>query len=124
MGNWHDFKRGSPPVDKLIKFLKTKNISYGYTGFWNAYQLTFVSKEKIIFSPSSGPDVYPKYTEKVRAASPEQIAVIFERGDNKKERFENRLKENLVSYQKQALGNKIVYYSLSKKVDPSSFPLP
>ncbi len=117
LGNIKDMQNAPPQPQLLAGFLTSNNISYAYTDFWTAYQLTFVSKEKIVSYAISGPNVYPPYAEQVRKADFRKIAVIFDKGNNFKE-FEKRILEESIKYKKKRLARKTIFYSFSRNVEP------
>ncbi len=124
VGNLVDVRISPPRADLLAKFLESRNIEYAYAGFWTAYQLTFVAKEKVICSPSSGPDVYPAYTEAVNAASPDSLGFVFPAGEPRWQLFESKLDELGITYLKDEVARNVVYHSLSGEIDPKILPLP
>jgi len=116
-------------INNLISFLDNKNIKYVYSDLINPLLLIFASNEKIIGAHESFSDIdpdfrYPQYNEMVNNAS--NYAFIFynnftnSRISNKK-LFELYLPAFDISYQKQILDNKIIYYSLSEEVRPEDY---
>ncbi|MDI6892705.1 MAG: glycosyltransferase family 39 protein [Actinomycetota bacterium] len=123
-GNLADSRISPPRADLLAKFLESRDIEYAYAGFWTAYQLTFVAKEKVICSPSSGPDVYPAYTEAVKAAPLDSSGFIFPAGESRWQLFESELDELDVTYLRDEVVGNVIYHSFSEEIDPKNLPLP
>jgi flagellar biosynthesis protein FliQ len=63
-----------PDWSAVIDSIESTRLSYGYSDFWNAYPITFVSAEQIIISPTIATpagertDRYPLFTASVDAA--------------------------------------------------------
>jgi len=66
-----------PNYVALIEILKSREMRFGYSDYWNAYPITFLSGEQIVVAPGLGPgigglngglDRYPKYTAMVDEA--------------------------------------------------------
>lgn len=123
LGNIKDTRIVPPQPELIANFLSSKNISYVYTNFWTAYQLTFASKEKVVSYAISGPNVFPPYIEKVREADFRETAVIFNK-DESFEQFERKLVRGSVEFRKENLAGKAIFYSFSKKIELSLIPSP
>ena len=117
LGNVRDTRIPPPRPELVASFLNSSGVSYVYASFWTAYQLTFVSKERIVAYAVSGPNVYPPYVERVREAGSRQKAVIFNEGTSFG-RFERKLLEESVTFRKAKLAGKTIFYSFSKDVEP------
>ncbi|MDD5217185.1 MAG: hypothetical protein PHS88_03685 [Candidatus Omnitrophica bacterium] len=57
----------SSNMNPLLEFLSVKNIHVGYAGFWQAYAIDFLAREKFIFVPFEDYDRYPEFLKKVKA---------------------------------------------------------
>jgi hypothetical protein len=92
------------PWKEIIKELDSQKITYGYSDFWHAYPITFLSGERIITSVrlnelDAGADRTPAYTEEVDTNSPvfvllplqlensEKIQEIIERDNIRQQEF-------------------------------------
>jgi hypothetical protein len=56
------------PYDALVNYLRGEHLKYGYTGYYTAYPVVFLSNEDIILSPRAGPiflDRYEPYSRQV-----------------------------------------------------------
>ena len=59
------------PYGSLLAFLEQHELTHGYTGYYTAYPVVFLSNEKFRLSPAAGPivtDRYSAYTRQVDAA--------------------------------------------------------
>jgi len=73
---WTTYAHKESPnsIQRLEEYLFTKNITFGLAGYWDAYSITSLSDEKLIFTPFNGADRYPLYTQQTLAAT--RIALI------------------------------------------------
>lgn len=113
-------------LDDLAAFLQTHGEVRGYSTYWIAYPLAFISQEQIIFSPrlpyhpdlryTSRDDRYPAYTEQVKESP--RVAYITARNPT----LDNYLKVAFarlgVQYHEQVIGDYHVFYHLSRPVHP------
>ena len=108
----------------LLHFLEAKRLHYGYTDYFTAYPIVFLTDEKIIASPAAGPlnvERYPAYTERVDQAK--GVFFVFERDSEASQRFEDSLKTRKVTFEKENVGQHVVYYDFSKRIYPNALPL-
>jgi hypothetical protein len=117
MGNLRDVAKPPPKPSLLASYLISRDTRFVYTDFWTAYQLTFVSREKILSYVISGPNVYPPYMENVRGASPSRKAVVLG-SDEHVGQFERKLKRASIDFQKTSVAGKTVFHSFSRDVEP------
>jgi hypothetical protein len=117
MGNLRDVAKPPPKPSFLASYLISRDTPFVYTDFWTAYQLTFVSREKIISYVISGPNVYPPYMENVTGAPPARKAVVLG-PDEKVGQFESKLKKASIGFQKANVAGKTVFHSFSREVEP------
>ncbi len=109
---------------ELVAFLEAKGLRYGYTDYVTAYPVVFLTREKILCSPTAGPlnvERVPAYTEKVNQAK--EVFFIFEKDSEASRQFEEALKARRVSFRKEEAGRHAVYDDLSKRVHPGDLPL-
>jgi hypothetical protein len=115
----------------LIAFLSEEGASRGYSNYWVAYPLAFLSQEKLIFVPrlpyhhdfrySPRDDRYPPYDELVSASdSVAYITVNFPMLDA---RLEGALTRRGVDWSERRVGDYHVYYDLSQAVSPEELGL-
>ncbi len=114
-------------MEELISFLEETGEHYGYTNYWVAYPLAFQSKETIIYIPalpyhqdlhySNRDDRYPPYAEMVKNAK--KIAYITSRNPQLEIHLVSMFHERGVSYKTKHIGDYLIYYDLSNRVDPN-----
>lgn len=115
----------------LSAFLKQTGETRGYSNYWVAYPLAFISQEELIFTPrlpyhldlryTSRDDRYPPYT--LMVSQSERVAYVTTNNpaldDYLKQAF-NRLG---ISYQEAHIGDYRIYYRLSRPVHPQEIGL-
>lgn len=116
-------QKAPPPTSELAVSLEDLGIDRIYTGFWTAYQLTFVSKEKIICS-STKPNVYQQYADLVRDADPARIGVLFSPQTTNESRWRRQLAELRVAYKMRSLYDHKLYYGFEPFPDFRELTLP
>lgn len=117
--------------DDLMHFLLSEGELSGYTNYWVAYPLAFLSEEQLVFIPrlpyhpdlryTSRDDRYEPYQETVEQA--ENAAYITTNNpllDKQLRAGFNRLE---VNWKEQIIGDYHVYYGLSEKVTPGQIGL-
>ena len=120
----------SPPYEKLVSWLSAKDMRWGYAGYWPAYPVMFLSKEKIIVSPTldlktvhpRSIGVYPFYTDLVNAE--EKVFYITNDSSGSAALFEKKMSELKVKFQKDPVPPFMVYHSFSRRVYPEDLDLP
>jgi 4-amino-4-deoxy-L-arabinose transferase-like glycosyltransferase len=115
----------------LISFLEQQGEAQGYTNYWVAYPLAFLSGEKLIFIPSLPYHVDFRYTprdnrydpfitEVASSPSAAYITTNFPRLDvYLRDKF-TRLKAR---WEESQIGDFHVFYHLSRKIDPTEIGL-
>jgi 4-amino-4-deoxy-L-arabinose transferase-like glycosyltransferase len=111
---------------ELIEFLLAHGDTRGYTNYWVAYPLAFLSSEQLIFVPrlpyhndlryTSRDDRYPSYDDLV-AGSP-RVAFITTRLPALDERMRAGLTARAIAWQEVRIGDYQVFYGLSSPVAP------
>jgi len=118
-------------IYELSEFLTEKGEHYGYTNYWVAYPLAFISDETIISTPAlpyhldlrytSRDDRYPPYHQKVR----ESGKVFYITTNNPA--LDNLIIENLnnktIKYKYIEIGDYHVFYDLSEAILPEGLNL-
>ena len=117
---------------ELIDFLETQGETTGYTNYWVAYPLAFLSEERLVFVPrlpyhedfryTSRDDRYPPY-DAVVAASP-RAAYITTNHPALDERLRRSLTGLGVSFSEASVAGFQVFYGLSEHVLPEALGLP
>jgi hypothetical protein len=120
--------RASPD---LVAFLRDRHLTRGYTNYWVAYPLAFLSQEELIYTPrlpyhpdfryTGRDDRYPTYTEQVGQA--ETIAYITARSPALDETLRNGFQAAGVSWKEIQIGDYRVFYELSRRINPEEIGL-
>lgn len=115
----------------LLGFLREAGETRGYTNYWVAYPLAFLSNEELIFIPrlpyhpdlryTPRDDRYPPYGEQV-AASP-RVAYITARHPALDDRLRAGLLEQGIEWREATVGDYRVFYALSRPVPPEALEL-
>jgi len=115
----------------LIEFLRSEGEPRGYTNYWVAYPLAFLSDETLIYVPrlpyhqdfryTPRDDRYPPYSEVVTQA--ERVAYITTRHPALDDRLREGFIELGVSFREIAIGDYHVFYGLSRAVRPNLLSL-
>ncbi len=118
-------------MDDLIDFLKSEGITRGYTNYWVAYPLAFLSKEELIFIPrlayhpdlryTSRDDRYPPYRQLVAASS--EVAYITTRNPALDALIVSGFVNSGVAWQEIWIGDYHLFYNLSRPVQPAELRL-
>ncbi len=111
---------------ELIQFLTEKGETLGYSNYWVAYPLAFLSQEKLIFVPrlpyhqdfryTSRDDRYAAYDQMVGSAN--HAAYITTRHEALDERLRNAFTSIGVTWLEKQIGDYRIFYHLSRKVEP------
>lgn len=111
---------------ELIEFLVAHGETRGYSNYWVAYPIAFLSQEQLIFVPrlpyhpdlryTSRDDRYPAYDDLV-AASP-RVAFITTRLPALDERLRTGLASRGIGWQETRIGDYQVFYALSEPIAP------
>jgi hypothetical protein len=112
--------------EQLISFLKDQDELTGYTNYWVAYPLAFLSKEELIFIPrlpyhqdlrfTSRDDRYAYYDEIIKNSS--KIAYITTHNKQLDNRLQQELISKGISWSEKQIGDYLVYYHLSSPIRP------
>ncbi len=115
----------------LIAFLKEHGERRGYTNYWAAYPLAFLSQEELIYVPrlpyhtdfryTSRDDRYAPYDELV--ADSHSVAYITTHHPALDERLRSEFARLGVVYQEQQIGDYQVFYGLSMPIRPEDLNL-
>ncbi|MGB5844448.1 MAG: hypothetical protein WBG94_08400 [Anaerolineales bacterium] len=116
---------------ELIEFLRAQGEVRGYTNYWVAYPLAFLSAEDLVFIPvlpyhqdlryTSRDDRYEPYRQEVEGA--DQTAYITTKNPLLDEQLRSGFKILGVKWKEKLIGDYQVYYQLSEKVDPDQIDL-
>jgi 4-amino-4-deoxy-L-arabinose transferase-like glycosyltransferase len=108
-------------MPEVIQFLKEQGEVRGYSNYWLAYPLAFLTNEEIIFSPrfpyhpdlryTERDDRYPLYTKQVEAS--DKVALITTRNPALDEKLRWLLKDKGIRWNEKQIGDFLIYYDLS-----------
>ena len=117
--------------EALIDFLEDQGESSGYTTYWVAYPLAFLTDERLIYVPAlpyhsdlrftPRDNRYPPYAAAV--ASAPRAAYITVDHPKLDDRIRSGLKVLGVEWREAQIGGYHVYYDLSRNVVPAELPL-
>jgi len=113
--------------DDLIHFLQSNDETRGYSNYWVAYPLAFLTEEKILFVPrlpyhqdlryTSRDDRIARYTELVDSSPQTAYITTFNPS------LDQALREGFtrlgVTWKEKKIGDFLIYYSLSRPVRPA-----
>lgn len=115
----------------LIEFLRQAGVKRGYSNYWVAYPLAFLSGEELIFSPrlpyhldlryTSRDDRYPAYTAQVEES--EQVAYITTRNPALDDHLQAQFIALGITFKDTYIGDYHVYYQLSSAIRPEQIGL-
>jgi 4-amino-4-deoxy-L-arabinose transferase-like glycosyltransferase len=113
--------------NELIAFLREKRELRGYSNYWVAYRLAFVSDEEIIFSPRLPykPDLsythndnrYLPYDLEVNESS--RVAYITSKHPELDQMIRQRFSILGVDHSEEEIGPYTVFFGLSRKIEPA-----
>ncbi len=115
----------------LIAFLQENGVTRGYSNYWVAYPLAFLSEETLIFVPelpyhldfrhTTRDNRYAPYNEMVAQA--EEVAYITTHHPALNDRLRDGFMNLGVSWEEKRIGSYDVFYNLSRSVRPSELDL-
>ena len=115
----------------LIEFLERNGIERGFTNYWVAYPLAFLSEERLIFVPrlpyhqdmryTARDDRYLPYDQTVAQA--DHVAYITTNHPALDAQLRTAFSEDGISWREEWIGDYHVYYALSRKVVPQDIGL-
>jgi len=118
-------------MPELIRFLEDEGETEGYTNYWVAYPLAFLSQENLIFVPhlpyhedfryTQRDDRYPPYREKVDGAT--RAAYITTHHPTLDTRLRQGFEELGVTWEEAVIEDYQIFYHLSRKVTPQELGL-
>lgn len=115
----------------LIRFLMSNHELRGYTNYWVAYPLAFLTDETIIFSPrlpyhstlsyTERDDRYPVYTRLVEDHS--TTAFITTHNPALDQALRRAFSSKGITWREERIGDYQIFYQLSKKIRPDEINL-
>ena len=116
-----DARLAPDEVPRLAAFLEARGERRGYTTYWVAYPLAFLTDERLIFVPrlpyhedlryTSRDDRYPPYDAAVRAAR--RVALVLPRHPRLEACLRALLRRRGLTWQEAVVGDHRVFYGLS-----------
>lgn len=117
--------------EELIQFLKANGEKRGYTNYWVAYPLAFLSGEELVFVPAlpyhidlrytTRDNRYPPYNQIVNESK--RVAYITTRNPMLDEHLRAEFSRRGVSWQEKQIGDYQVFYRLSTDIRPEQIGL-
>jgi hypothetical protein len=118
-------------MDELVEFLEENQIKAGYTNYWVAYPLAFLSNEEIIFLPrlpyhedfryTARDDRYHPYHEFVEDSN--QPVYITTNHPGLNEYLRDEFSNVGLLWEEEALGDFQIFYNLSHPIHPDELGL-
>jgi hypothetical protein len=118
-------------ISDLIDFLRQNSERRGYTNYWVAYPLAFLSQEELIFIPSlpyhldfrytDRDNRYAPYSEEVARAS--QLAYITTKHPELNTLLRREFSRLGASWREAQIGDFTVFYALSTPLRPEQLGL-
>jgi len=118
-------------IGDLIAFLHQMGEQYGYTNYWVAYPLAFLSKEELIYLPrlpyhqdfrfTVRDDRYRPYNDQVGLA--DKLAYITTRHPALDQYLRERLSERGIHWEEEQIGDFHIFYRISQPVRPEEIGL-
>ncbi len=116
-------------LDELVCFLEAQGETRGYTNYWVAYPLAFLSEERLIFIPrlpyhedlrfTERDDRYAPYREIVESAG--RIAYITTHHPVLNDIIRETFTENNISWKENEIGDYLIFFHLSDTLRPDEF---
>ena len=117
--------------NELIQFLKTEGEYNGYTNYWVAYPLAFLSHERLIYIPrlpyhadlryTPRDDRYAPYDQVVETSK--KVAYITTNNPALDKKLASELMKAEVTYSEKMIGDYHIYYHLSRDIRPDELGL-
>ena len=108
---------------ELIEFLQSEGIHYAYATHWIGYRLMFETAMQVqtsdLLEQQHGMDRLPRYSAAVEQSSEVPAYVLFHPPWSTPVPFEERLKDLDVSYSRRIVQDYVVYYNLSRRIEPA-----
>jgi len=118
-------------LPELMMFLREHGETSGYSSYWVAYPLAFLSSEKLIYVPrlpyhadfryTTRDDRYPPYGELVSRT--ERVGYMTTRHPSLDQYLQDRFSERSLTWQEARIGDFHIFYNLSRAVRPEEIGL-
>ncbi|MEW6180035.1 MAG: hypothetical protein AB1522_08910 [Chloroflexota bacterium] len=116
-------------MPELIEFLENQGETRGYSNYWVAYPLAFLTEENIIFTPrfpyhpdlryAQRDDRYPLYTQWVEES--DKVALITSHNPALDEILRQLLLDKGIDWDEERIGDFLIYYNLSAPIRIGDF---
>lgn len=119
------FSQVKPPETvSLANTLENVGVTHALANYWLAYQLTFISKERITCAPHSGSWThrYPEYNNKFDQAPPDSQALIFPARSKDIANVKRVLNKAGVSYSEISTTGYDIIFKFSSKISGAMLP--
>ncbi|HSR52765.1 MAG TPA: glycosyltransferase family 39 protein [Acidobacteriota bacterium] len=106
----------SPRWHQLIADLEDLKLERGYSGYWIAYPVNFLSHERLLLSPLAGPvtmDRYPPHSESVGEAA--RVVYVLQTGSQSERNFLQQLSRLDVQPQTRQSGPYTLFFGVSQE---------
>lgn len=117
--------------DDLVRFLEVVDATRGYSNYWVAYPVAFLSSEDIVFIPklpyhedfryTERDNRYTQYEELVTES--DQVAYITTNHPEMDEKLRSNFESAGISWQEEWVGDYHVFYGLSSKITPEDMAI-
>ncbi len=118
-------------MPQLIQFLNEQGERRGYTNYWVEFPLAFLSREELIYESrlpyhedfryTSRDNRYAPYSKMV--ADSQRVAYITTKHPALNQRIRDGLNRLGVTFAEKQIGDYIIFYALSRKVEPQEINL-
>lgn len=118
-------------IDELIVFLQSNKITRGYSNYWVAYPLAFLSDEQILYVPrlpyhedfryTARDDRYLPYTKIVQKSS--DIGYITTKHEPLNEYLRDKFLSKGITWNEERIGDYQIFYNLSRAIHPHEMGL-
>lgn len=118
-------------LPQLIQFLNEQGERRGYTNYWVEFPLAFLSREELIYESrlpyhedfryTSRDNRYAPYSKMV--ADSQRVAYITTKHPALNQRIRDGLNRLGVTFAEKQIGDYIIFYALSRKVEPQEINL-
>ena len=115
---------GQRSLPELIQFLLEKGETRGYSNYWVAYPLAFLSNEELIFSPrlpyhmdmryTPRDDRYPNYTAMVQSS--QKVAYLTTKNPVLDQYLRSKFTELAITWEEKTIGDFHLFYHLSMPI--------
>ena len=111
-------------MEELIRFLRSEGETRGYTNYWVAYPLAFLSKEELIYYPALPYHLDFRFTDRDNripeyqgwVEESEKVALITTNHPELDQQIRDGLNAQGIEWQEKTIGDYRVFYDLTERV--------